>query len=222
MSDNDDWDFKLDKDAPAKKDIPATKKVVKPKLEDIARAFSDEAPAELKLDHDALPPRSARVENFKKTVALERFSDIKPAPISRRIQVGVVDLIFIAVLFIGPWLAFPLVKTKLERSLPSGLLSGLPNPEVILEFSLSFVAIFIFHLLPTVFSRKSLGKRFFDLRIGWKDDDCGVPKKAVLWRELVAKPISALSIVGILFVFLNKRGRGLHDFLSGTVVYDEL
>ncbi len=222
MSNNDDWDFKLDKETAAKKTAESKKPSPKPKLEDIAKAFSNEAPADLTLDHEALPPRSARNENFKKTVALERFADIKPAPHIRRVQAAIVDLIFVTTLGFAAWLTFPMFKVKLERSLPSGMLSGLPQPELILEFSLSALAILILHLLPTVFSRKSLGKRLFNLRIGAKDDDCGISKKAVLWRELIAKPISAMSVIGILLIFINKRGRGLHDFLSGSVVYDEL
>tara|TARA_R110000868_G_scaffold117600_17_gene312659 strand:+ start:6249 stop:6917 length:669 start_codon:yes stop_codon:yes gene_type:complete len=222
MTNNDDWDFKLDKDASVKKTVEPKKPTPKPKLEDIAKAFSDDAPVDLTLDHEALPPRSARNENFKKTVALERFADIKPAPLVRRVQAALVDLVFVAILGFGAWLSFPMFKVKLERSLPSGMLSGLPHPELILEFSLPVLAILVLHLLPTAFSRKSLGKRLFNLRIGYKDDDCGISKKAVLWRELIAKPISAVCVIGVLLIFINKRGRGLHDFLSGSVVYDEL
>lgn len=219
MSNNDDWDFKIDRGvAPEAEKKPAKKR----SLEDIAEAFSPEAPQDLALDHEALPPRSARLENFKKTVALERFAEIKAAPLGRRIQAGLVDLAFVAAAAGGAWLSFPMWREKLEKALPPSLLGNVPYPEQVLEYSIPVLAIFLVHVFPSCWWRKSLGKKIFNLRIGWKEDDCGVPKKAVLWREVVAKPISCLSVIGLLFVFLGKRKRALHDFLSGTVVYDEL
>ena len=220
MSNNDDWDFKIDRGvAPEVEKKPAKKKR---SLEDIAEAFAPEEQKDLSLDHEAVPPRSARIENFKKTVALQRFAEIKPAPLARRIQAGLVDLAFVSACAGSAWLSFPMWREKLERSLPPGLLGNVPYPQLVLEYSIPVIVIFLVHVFPSCWWRKSLGKRMFSLRIGWKEDDCGVPKKAVLWREVVAKPISCISVIGLVFVFIGKRRRALHDFLSGTVVYDEL
>lgn len=220
MSDKDDWDFKVDRGVAPEE--PKKKFEKKRSLEDIAEAFTEKPTQELKLDHEALPPRNARIENVKKSIALERFADIKAAPIGRRIQASLVDLIYIASLGFAGWMLFSKYQQVIERGLPSGLLANVPSPELVLEFSISILAILFFHIFPTCWYRKSFGKKIFSLRIGWKEDDCGVPKKAVLWRELVAKPLSLISVFGLLLIFTNKKRRALHDFLSGTVVYDEL
>lgn len=212
MSNSDDWDFKIERGvAPEPEKKPSQKKR---SLEDIAEAFAQEEPKDLSLDHESLPPRATRVGNFKKTVALQRFAEIKPAPLSRRIQAATVDLVFVSLTGGAVWLSLPLWQEKLKEVLPAS--------NMYLEYSIPVLAIFFVHVLPSCLWRKSLGKRMYSLRIGWKEDDCGVSKSAVLWREVVAKPISCLSVIGLLLVFISKRKRALHDFLSGTVIYDEL
>lgn len=223
MSDsNDEWNFKID-DKHKKSEPKNSSGVAKKRsLEDIAKAFEPEKPMDLALDHDALPSRETRNANFNKTVALERFAEIKPAPIGRRIKASVIDLLFVSVFMIASLLSFPLYRTYLERSLPSGMLANVPYPQLVLEYTIPFLVFLFLHIFPSCIWRKSLGKKLCDIRIGWQDEDCGVPKKAILWRELIAKPLSVISVLGLLLAFTNKRFRTLHDFLSGTVVYDEL
>lgn len=228
MSDkkDDDWDFKVDRGVTphdVKSEIKS-KLAKKQSLEDIAAAFSDEpqTPSELVLDHEATVPRRERLENFKKSHALEKFAEIKRAPLGRRMKAFVVDIIFQSVLIFAGLMIFPFVKQDLERNLPPGLLSGIPYPDKILEYAIPFLLFLFFYLLPTCSSRKSLGKKLLSIRIGSKFEDGKVSKKCVFMRELFIKPLSLISIIGILLIFTNRKRRALHDYICGTAVYDEL
>lgn len=225
MSENDDdWDFKVDRGFSTAEEKPAKKVSKAKRLEEIAEAFSDEvkAPSELTLDHSATTPRRERLENFKKSHALEKFKEIKTAPLGRRLLSSLVDIVFIGVLVFIGLKVFPFIQVYVERILPSGLLANVPYPQKVLEFSLPVLLVFFFHLMPTSISKKSLGKKIFSLRVGNKFEDGGASKFTVFIRELVFKPISCLSLVGILFIFINTKRMALHDFICSTAVYDEL
>ncbi|PIP91887.1 MAG: hypothetical protein COW01_11845 [Bdellovibrionales bacterium CG12_big_fil_rev_8_21_14_0_65_38_15] len=228
MSDNkdDDWDFKVDRGVTphdAKSDIKS-RLGKKQSLEDIAAAFSDEpeAPSELVLDHEATVPRRERLENFKKSHALERYAAIKPAPLGRRIKSLMIDVIFQIALIGAGVIVFPFTKQFLERNLPSGVLSEVPHPEIVLQSILPVLLLLFFHIIPTCSSRKSLGKKILSIRIGSKFEDGKVSKKCIFIREVIIKPLSLLSVVGILIIFVNSKRRALHDYICGTAVYDEL
>ncbi len=228
MSDkkDDDWDFKIDRGV-APQDIKADIKAriaKKQSLEEIAAAFSDEPeiPSELVLDHGATVPRRERLENFKKSHTLEKFAEIKSAPLGRRIKAFLIDVIFQGVLVFGGMIVFPYIQQDLERKLPAGILTGLPYPEIVLEALLPLLLLLFFHIIPTCTSRKSLGKKFVSIRIGSKFEDGNISKKAVFFREVLVKPLSFISIVGVLLIFTNPSRRALHDYICGSTVYDEL
>ena len=228
MSDkkDDDWDFKIDRGVTphdVKGDIKS-RLAKKQSIEDIAAAFSDEPQAsfELALDHAATVPRRERLENFKKSHNLEKFAEIKRAPLGRRIKSFIVDIIFQSVLIGAGFFVFPFIQQYLERYLPSGLLAGLPYPDKILQSLLPILLLFFFHIIPTCTSRKSIGKKMFSIRIGSKFEDGKVSKKAVFIREVFIKPLGLLSVLGILLIFINSKRRALHDYICGTTVYDEL
>lgn len=224
MSNDDEWDFKIDdKDAKPKQSKDGAK-VKRPKrsIEEIAKDFAPQPEMELRLDHKSFIHRDERNQIVKRSIALEEFARIKPAPYGRRIKAIIFDFLYIVTLCGLSWLSFPYWRTEFEAALPPGLLGDIPNPQLVLEYSIPFFVYLTMYLLPTCFSRKSPGKKIFDLRIGNKEDDCGISKLAIFWREIIVKPISIVSVVGLLLVFINEKRRSLHDYLSGTTVYDEL
>jgi len=220
---NDEWEFKVDitEKTKTRKKTTDPKPRKKNSLEDIAKAFSEEE-VELKLDTDKFVHRDKRNAMVKKSLALEEFARIKPAPLFRRMKASVVDVIFVATICGGTWMSYPFWKIYLETNLPPGLLGGFSHPEKVLEFSVVALVYIFFYLLPTCTRRKSLGKKLFDLRVGHREDDRPLSKKAMLWREVIVKPLSVLSLVGLLIALINENRRTLHDYLSGTTVYDEL
>lgn len=228
MSDkkDDDWDFKVDRGVTphdAKADIKA-RLGKKQSLEEIAAAFSDEpeTPSELVLDHEATVPRRERLENFKKSHALEKFAEIKPAPLGRRLKSFLVDILFQCFLIFCGVMIFPYIQVHLEKKLPAGILVGVPHPELVLQAILPVLLILFFYLIPTCTSRKSIGKKLFSIRIGSKFEDGHITKKAIFIREVFIKPISLISVLGALLIFANSKRRALHDYICGSAVYDEL
>ena len=119
-------------------------------------------------------------------------------------------------------MVFPYIQQNLESKLSVEVLAELPYPQIVLKALLPLLLIFIFYLIPTCTSRKSLGKKLFSIRIGSKFEDGKITKKAVLIREVLIKPISLISIVGVLLIFTNSKRRALHDYICGSTVYDEL
>ncbi len=220
---DDDWDFKVDRSLSANDEPPAPKMSKKKRLEEIAQAFSDEttAPSDLTLDHAGTIPRRERIENFKKSHALEKFKEIKTAPLDRRLFATIVDVFFVSALIYAGLKFFPFIQTHVEKALPPGFLGQVPYPQKVLEFTLPALLVFFFHLVPTAISKKSIGKKLFSLRVGNKFEDSGTSKFVVFIRELIIKPISCLSIIGILCMFINLKRRTLHDFICSTAVYDE-
>ena len=130
------------------------------------------------------------------------------------------DVLFFFVLykivtFITPYLfkltQYCLDAYKLEFMLGNGFLL-----RMILILT-TIVVIFISVIIPMAFFNNSFGKKVFNLKVRGDETYSIAIDKAII-RELIAKPISAICIIGFIFPFFNKERKSLHDKFMKTFV----
>ena len=85
----------------------------------------------------------------------------------------------------------------------------------------AFVAItsFLLVFFPAMSFNKTPGKSMMKIRIGHHTIGERPGKMALLLRELIFKPISVVSIIGLLIGIKNDGNRCLHDMILGTALY---
>lgn len=212
MVDDDDWDF--DVNTPKKKE----KIVNKPLLN---RSKSED---KLNLDNDSTIVRKSRRQMAREAggTSIKDRDIIDPAAHWRRGLAFVVDLV-ILVLIVVIGQAASSVFIELGQSIEEFLGREAINA-LVLDIGglvISFFLHFLFVLVPMASSQRSLGKRIFKLKIlGTLKPKA--PLGVYMIREYIAKPLSVLSLIGIIIIPLNKARRGLHDYISGTIVIDNL
>lgn len=108
----------------------------------------------------------------------------------------------------------------LEKIMDQGKLGAVPDNTYVdyalIAVNFTFFYFLVFVLLVT-FTSKSPGK--FACKILVDDMDGGeIGFLRTFFRELVFKPISILSVIGIFMPLMNSSRRSLHDVLAKTVV----
>ena len=88
---------------------------------------------------------------------------------------------------------------------------------VAVNFFLLFLLLYIF---PVFSMKRTIGKVFIKIEIEDINDGLVGGFRVVL-REIVLKPISILTIIGIVIAFTNKKKRSLHDYLTATYIIPE-
>lgn len=86
---------------------------------------------------------------------------------------------------------------------------------------IGFVAYSLLIALPVCFTSRSWGKSFMKLSIHSSNEEKGLGFTGLFFREFIAKPISIATVVGPALCLFNREKKGLHDFVSGSVVMDD-
>lgn len=230
-----DWDFKVDSS-----DLAETNEVKK--ATKVGREQKAKRPAAVTVNSDKVKQKSAR--SGKKSAGIgvdtsrkdkmtrsararrdeenDRLAALQSPLMSTRIKATVYDIVLIGVI-IGATYFFKedlnyyyvdqLKKLKIDQTLHPDLLNK------ILVGSVSFVGILLFFIFPTIISRKSPGKKVEGIRVGSGDKALDASRTTIILRELILKPISLASVIGVLMAFKTKRNRGLHELITGTTLY---
>jgi uncharacterized RDD family membrane protein YckC len=77
----------------------------------------------------------------------------------------------------------------------------------------------VFYILPTLLLGRGIGLILMGLKIGGTEFDEPAGRMKVLWRELIAKPLSVATVLGPFLSLVTPSGRSLHDYLAGTNIY---
>ncbi|MCP4915239.1 MAG: RDD family protein [Oligoflexia bacterium] len=219
MSDNDDWDFKVAEEdvdqvkiagkvASKKKSKPLKKKSIKKK--------------KLEIDDSAKPKRRSRAAIARRDAALERYAEFRYPDFMKRGCAILIDAIILIVVAVAAMSYQTEIKdVYLQYLRDNGMNQSLTPDEVKYLFIGAPVIIghFLLNIFPSVFWRKSIGKSIFKIRIGHDDVDKNSSQGQVFIRELIAKPLSLLIVVGIVIPFFNERNKSLHDYMMGTCLY---
>lgn len=229
--DQDDWDFSLDEDATLgtsnenvlsldNKDVDELKKQVKKKSKK-KKVIKD-----LSVEHT----RRGSIKKSRRAVARELNPEKTKTDIykqkycskAERLIADGIDLGLIIGIVFGSQFITPMINKIIDDFLII-ITSLLPlTPEFLAAngwIGVSIIGIFFLYSIPSILFKKSIGKSLLNLYIG-KNSQVGryanLPQ--AFMRELVFKPISILSVFGILMMLVNRDSRALHDRLSGTAV----
>jgi hypothetical protein len=230
-----DWDFKVDSS-----DLAETNEVKK--ATKAGREKKVKRTATVSVNSDKVKQKSARsgkkstglgVDNSRKEKMTrsararrdeenDRLAALQSPLISTRIKATVYDIVLIGVI-VGATYFFKddlnyyyveqLAKYKINQTLHPDMLNR------ILVGGVSFVGILLFFIFPTIISRKSPGKKVEGIRVGSGDKALDASRTVIILRELILKPLSLVSVVGVVIGLKTKRNRGLHEMITGTTLY---
>ncbi|MBI2518922.1 MAG: RDD family protein [Bdellovibrio sp.] len=218
-----DWDFKINDVEKEDRLEKGSKRAVSDtgvrKL--IKRNKSDD----LKLAYDKVPKRASRSDAeayINKSQHTHGTKDTSTPMLAVRAQAFAIDAVIIGVFYLlarNAQLLDVVFNWVDQAMLKSGMgqLPDNPNVDYILSGGIFAVCYFCIFVVLTTFTAKSPGK--FVAKILVDDIDGGdIGFVRTFLREMIFKPISAVSIIGILIAFMNPHRRALHDFLAKSVV----
>ncbi len=214
----DEWTF----DVKVKKDnegnVEEVRKPVKKSINEVQKKRKKET-----LTLDDKPRESLTRRQMADKLADDKKEDIiQCAHPVKRIIAGVIDSL---VIFFGYFcLKFLIVPTYLVA------ISFADHYK--LEFYLSqndykkyglyvviFLSFFIFQVVLQAFYNRTVGKYFLGISIR-NDESFTLKISDVFVREIIFKPLSLVSVIGILMSFFNKNRKMLHDLLAKTLVIE--
>lgn len=211
--DDSDWEFSVEDDSPTphndsdeapqgkvKSHRSSSQKEVK--LELVARDRR-------RMTRAQLAKEMSKGDNIENTVNYASFKD--------RLMAAVTDVIaFLAIVgfvyFLSIWQIslFQMLGNIIYKDIS---ILNLNSASLVLIFLLYI----LFFTIPLVGSGKSPGK--FLMGISCKTSQMEpLSIFMALFREVVIKPISMVSILGALIILCNAKNKGLHDYICGTLV----
>jgi uncharacterized RDD family membrane protein YckC len=218
-----DWDFKV-----SEEHLEQVK--IKRKATKASGSASTIAPAQLKkpkkkknLEIDQVErKRISRSAIARRDAALQNYAELMPPTILNRGIATIVDFSIIAGLgylgyFLRPQLHYHYVKLLAEKGINQTLDPNLLDNGLMGVFV--FMSAFLVIYFPAMAFKKTPGKSMMNIRIGHATIGVTPGKMAILMRELIFKPISIVSVIGLLIGIKNDGARCLHDMLTGTALY---
>ena len=219
MSDSkkdDSWSFQIDpSDTKEKK---KERKSVNPSSL-LKKTSSKKKGKGLSLDYENKPDRISRSKLASQEAESNELANNLPS-IELRLKAGFVDgLIYTGIYFVSNYI------NKHESNLLSSIISSIDLPAIskmmeVSEIRVATIYIMImllFYFIVPVISGKTIGKMFFNLIIDDKDGGrIGVFRTFL--REIILKPLSLLTVIGLASMFFNKSRVTLHDLIIKSVV----
>lgn len=213
MTDNDDWNFEVDDDK-----APKTKKKKKNNTKPLLKTTTKK----LEVQKSGQPQRKSRRQMAREAggTSIKGRDIVEPASHGKRLIAFSIDsLILVLIIVIGQiGVTFlPGLGASLEEYLGPEIIATIPLDlgGLLLALAIHFLVV----IVPTSSSQKSIGKKLMKMKI------IGTlkpkpPLGVIVIREYIAKPIAMISVLGIVIILLNKRRRGLHDYIAGTFLRD--
>ena len=226
MSPRDEWNFKV---GPQVERIEPNEEIDerkerKSRFRKKLRKNREKAPKEMKL------VKTKWKGHVSRTAVADKVCGGEPSINSRRIQkpanpfmrgVGFgVDVAFMT----GTYFASYIVGGVLEE-VPKAMafydsysqLHAHLSAHQFLSYAILALSFLLFYLLPVCFFHKSLGKKLMGIEIvSTKRPYLTTPN--LVFRELIAKPLSIALLLGLVMPFFNRRRMSLHDYLCSTAV----
>ena len=166
--------------------------------------------------------RVSRKQMAKNYEIVDRMeATLKAAPIDR-LKAGFIDLFLMAGVGAGSYFGFPYARRYVMKFLiQEGINQNLPPEQFKMAIisACALVGVLLFYVFPILIKGKSLGKVFKGLRIGDVKDTMTVSRTKGIFRDLILRPLSFVSVIGIFMMFFNKKKQGLHDLILGTTVF---
>jgi uncharacterized RDD family membrane protein YckC len=217
-----DWDFKVDSaDVHEKRATAPVSKTGVHRL--LNKRVKDESLGLNIKDVPKTVSRSNTEHYINNNSSKRKKSATTSALIGQRMTGAIVDIIFALILWQGAklysdWTFSQLLKLAIQFDLKQYL--ELPNIYYAIV-GLNFIPLYlVFFVLPAGFMFKTPGKFVAKTTIDDIDGgDLGLAR--TFMRECVYKPISLLSVIGVLMFLFRKDKRALHDIMALSIVHRE-
>jgi len=221
MSDKkeENWDFSLDesdlKNKAEKKELKKKSTIKKKPL------LSSQKKENLALDTKAKPSRKSRTqmaidEEGQRTMKGREIS-MRPSHFLR-LSSYVLDQLYLSFLFGASTQITTMTPIFEELEKDYGLTDlSAQLPLAIADISLFVLLFVVLYIVPIGVWSTSPGKALVGLKIG-REGKKSVGLINAFWREVIFKPITIVSFLGLLPILFSEKRKGLHDYLSGTYV----
>ncbi|MBK24963.1 MAG: hypothetical protein CME70_13270 [Halobacteriovorax sp.] len=209
----------------ARKERLAQKLGQKEEKRDAKKDLMDGQPKRMKLDAAPTSGRKSRskLAEEMRQAEIPDFNDLMASPVKRAIA-GIIDAaIFLGLLYVANTF-WPTIEEKILIYLRENSINQPLDPGTFKNLVMGIIAVTIYYVviaIPACFTRQSWGKSFTSLSIHSADEEKELGFFTILFRELIAKPISIAIVFGPLLMLFNDEKRSLHDMVSGTVVMDD-
>lgn len=185
-------------------------------IDNTAKLEIDRRPSKLRVDTEQSP--ALNKEAIKNMKAVE--DTFEHAPLFKRAVAQFIDMFVIFLIFVlsAYFVPFGLKVTKriLRLFNLEYFFNTLTTP-LLVQLVFIFIGIYIVFVVFLSATATTVGKKIMDLEVRDIDRPTITISQAFL-REMILKPLSIISIFGILYVFVNKERKTLHDILSLTFV----
>lgn len=152
----------------------------------------------------------------------DRIEKLKKSSPIDRLFAGSIDIAYLGVIVFSAQFFVPMVKKEYLEFLIDKGVDQMLAPEVLdnnIQLGIIAVIFILLYALPTFLFGKSVGKIFRGQRIGNVTDGVSISRPLAVIRELILRPISLISIVGILMMFFGDKRQGLHDKILNTSIF---
>ena len=129
----------------------------------------------------------------------------------KRLFSNLIDGVMIIVVFVFAKLTAPYAQELVIENARRLRFNIAFSPTEITDICLVILFIAFFLLIyayPCFLLGRSLGKNIIKIKIAGLNDQIPLSKKQILGREIIMKPISLFSLVGVLMIFTNEEKRG--------------
>ncbi len=208
-----EWNFEVDD-----KDFNSITKRIN--LEDLREKSQNKEPQEIAIDYSHLKRKKTLI-NVKQIKKQEEKLEQKTANIKLlRLMAFSIDMLVILFFSVFMTSLSNMVINMTNTFVKKYALFEFINtiPKALYPFILSYI---IFSVLPSSIFNRSLGKILFRLYIGSSIHVERTPTFFKLFaRELIAKPLSIISVFGVVLPFFSNYNF-LHDSMTDTTVYND-
>jgi uncharacterized RDD family membrane protein YckC len=228
------WTFEVQLDVEAEKPIiiekQKTKIVTKKKT---ALPVDVDEEKNLELDLRFITPIKPKVEVktiSRPTTKIEKIFNIKPisetivfASLVKRVTAQFIDLLVFFTLFILSAYFVPMgikvCQFFMERAKLKFAYSMMTTSQLV-QLAILTLYVFIVFVVFLSITNTSVGKKVMGLEVRGSEQ-YPLPVMKAFLREMIFKPLSFLTFVGILYAWVNPAKRTLHDLLSSTIVVEK-
>jgi uncharacterized RDD family membrane protein YckC len=223
------WTFEVDIGSDEKNDGHEVTEKKKTKTA-IVKKKSPAVEKSLELDLRHVTPIKPKIEknNFNRPITkIEKIFNVTPvsetmifASLLKRIVAQFIDFSVLFILFILSAYFVPIgikvCQFFMERMKLKFMYSMMTTSQIVqlVLFTVYFFIVFVVFLSIT---NTTIGKKVMGIEVRGSEQYPLSVMKAFL-REMVFKPLSFLTVVGILYAWVNPEKRTFHDLLSSTIV----
>ncbi len=166
--------------------------------------------------------RSSRSQLAQQYEYEDKIERLQRTPAMGRVIAGGIDIVYIGTIIFASQFLIPIAKKEYMNYLVENSINQMLPPNTLHQYIWMAIALSCFlvlYFLPTMLIGKSMGKAMKGYRIGDVVDSTSISRSKIFIREFILRPLSALSVLGVVMMFFNKKKQTLHDLILKTSVF---